>query len=119
MSNPLRKPDGTFIAGHAGIGGRPAGRRNRLTETVTTFLSEDFEVHGRELIQRVREKYPQIYLSACVSLLPKQLQTQHLSPFNDLTEQELGLLENFLRSQRAKPVAEIDGEAAAPAPGKP
>ena len=67
-----RTKAGQFVKGWGGGPGRPAGQRNRLTETVTTFLSEDFELHGREVIEAVRTKHPQIYLSACVSLLPKQ-----------------------------------------------
>ena len=49
-----RTKAGQFVKGWGGGPGRPAGQRNRLTETVTTFLSEDFELHGREVIEAVR-----------------------------------------------------------------
>ena len=46
-----RTKSGQFAKGWSGGPGRPAGQRNRLTETVTTFLSEDFELHGRDVIE--------------------------------------------------------------------
>jgi hypothetical protein len=63
---------------------------------VTAVLSEDFELHGREVIERVREKYPQVYLSAIVSLLPKQQQIEKLSPLSDITDEELAQIEELL-----------------------
>jgi len=55
----------------------------------------------------VRTHQPAAYLAACVSLLPKQ-QEKIESPFADLSEEELDLLEQFLKSSRAKTVTTID-----------
>jgi hypothetical protein len=93
--------------GWGGGPGRPAGQRNRLTETVTTFLSEDFELHGRDVIETVRTKHPQIYLSACVSLLPKQQTVEKISPLGHLTDEKLDQLERFLTASRAQQVTKI------------
>ena len=49
----------------------------------------------------MRKKSARAYLAAVVSLLPKQ-QEKLDSPFSDLTEDELNLLEHFLKSTRAK-----------------
>jgi hypothetical protein len=87
--------------------------RNRLTETVTRVLSEDFELHGRDVIERVREKYPQIYLSAVVSLLPKQQQVEKISPLGELTDEELVMLEEMLAAGRAKLIEQRNGAAIA------
>ena len=87
--------------------GRPKGMRNRLTETVTNVLSEDFELHGKEVIARVRDKYPQIYLSAIVSLLPKQSQTIE-SPLADLSDEEIEMIEEMLAASRARLVRKLE-----------
>ena len=110
MLNAPRKPPKTaFKPGHPGGGpGRPPGVRNKLTETVTAVLSEDFELHGREAIERVREKYPQVYLSAVVSLLPKQQQVEKLSQLGHLSDEELALVEEMLAASRAKLVRELE-----------
>jgi hypothetical protein len=106
-----RTKSGQFAKGWSGGPGRPARQRNRLTETVTTFLSEDFELHGRDVIEAVRTKHPQIYLSACVSLLPKQQTVEKISPLGHLTDEELDQLERFLTASRAQQVSEIDGKS--------
>ena len=79
---------------------RPRGARSKLSELALTKLLADFEIHGDRVIETVRTKAPQNYLAAIVSLLPKQ-QEKLDSPFADLTEEELQLLEDFLKSQRA------------------
>jgi hypothetical protein len=58
-------------------------------------------LHGLEVIQRVRERYPQVYRSAIVSLLPKQQQIEKLSPFADLTDEEPRLVDELLTATRA------------------
>jgi hypothetical protein len=114
MSQQIRKPPKTaFQPGCAPGPGRPKGVRNRLTETVTAVLSEDFELHGRETIQRVREKYPQIYLTAVISLLPKQQQVEKISPLGELTDEEIAMLEEMLAAGRAKLIEQHNGAAVA------
>jgi len=90
--------------------GRPRGARSKLTEAVIAKLLASFEAHGDDAIERVRVHQPAAYLAACVSLLPKQ-QEKIESPFADLTDDELELLEAFLRSARAKTVTTIDATA--------
>jgi hypothetical protein len=67
MSKSLRKPEGTFAPGWRG-GGRPKGARAKLHELAVEMLRDDFEMHGREVIARVREKKPEVYLASVVSL---------------------------------------------------
>jgi hypothetical protein len=101
-------PSTAFQKGCAPGPGRPKGVRNRLTELVTTVLSEDFEQHGVEVIKAVRAKYPQIYLSCVVSLLPKQQQVEKLSPLGELSDAELEELQVHLASVRAKLVRQLE-----------
>jgi len=90
-------------------GGRPRGARSKLSELTLNKLLLDFEEHGTAAIQTVREKNPAAYLAAVVNLLPRQ-QEKVESPFADLSDEELQLLELFLRSTRAKQVT-IDADA--------
>lgn len=86
--------------------GRPKGARSKLTELALTSLLQDFEQHGAGVIEEVRKKSPSHYLAAIVSLMPKQ-QEKIESPFSDLSDEELHLLEQFLKSARAHPVIEV------------
>ena len=95
--------------------GRPRGARSKLSELTLNKLLADFEIHGDTVITEVRSKNPTAYLAAVVSLLPKQ-QEKLDSPFSDLTENELDLLERFLKSTRAHNVTTIDAEPIADAP---
>jgi hypothetical protein len=108
VATPKQLPKTAFQKGCAPGPGRPPGVRNKLTETVTAVLSEDFELHGKEVIAKVRDKYPQVYLSAIVSLLPKQQQIEKLSPFADLTDEELRLVDELLTATRAGIVRELE-----------
>jgi hypothetical protein len=117
MSKSLRKPDGTFAPGWRG-GGRPIGARSRLTETALAMLGEHFAEFGKTAIDKVYREKPAVYLQIIASLLPKQVSIEKLSPFVDLSDQELDLLQEFLTAQRASPVAEIDSEAVDPTDAK-
>jgi hypothetical protein len=106
MSNPLRKPNGTFVPGHPGMGGRPIGARSKLSETMLQLLAADVAENGAEVIAQVRREKPSVWLQCVCSLLPKQLQTERLSPLADLTDAELTLIEETLRAGRARVVSE-------------
>ena len=105
---PNLKP---FEPGHPGGPGRPKGSRARLQEKVLSALFEDFSVNGEAVIRRVRERKPEVYLTAVVSLLPKQAQKVE-SPFADISDAELEALEQHLAVVRAKLVQNIEHDTA-------
>ena len=110
MSQAIRKPPKTaFQPGCAPGPGRPKGSRTRLQEFVIDMLDEDFREHGKDVLERVRQKHPQIYLSAIVSLLPRQQQKIE-SPLADLTDAEIEMLEQMLSAGRAKLVQQLEPE---------
>jgi hypothetical protein len=88
--------------------------RNKLSETFLQALANDFVQHGPAVIEQVRQQRPHHYLSVIAGLCPRKLHVERHSPFADLSDAELTLLEDFLRSTRAKQVTEIDGAAADP-----
>lgn len=55
--------------------GRPKGSRNRLAEAFVSELCEDFERHGRSVIEDVRRSDPVAYLAICAKLVPKDFAT--------------------------------------------
>src|SRR5215471_19570024 len=97
-----------FQKGHPGGPGRPIGSRAKLQELAVALLHRDFTEHGEEVIRRVRERKPEVYLASVVSLLPKQAQKLE-SPFVDLSDEELEQLETLLRAIRAQTVEALAG----------
>jgi lipoate synthase len=67
------------------------------------MLREDFEKHGADVIRRVRERKPEVYLASVVSFLPKQAEKIQ-SPLVDISDDELEQLEQRLREVRAKTI---------------
>ena len=109
---PRRLPSTAFQPGCAPGPGRPRGSRSRLQEFTLQLIDEDFRKHGKEVLERVRAKWPQVYLTAVVGLLPKQSQTIE-SPFVDLTDAEIEMLEEMLAASKAK-LIEHNGTAIEP-----
>ena len=110
MAAVLKPHRGQFQPGNPG-GGRPTGARNKLTEVALRMLGEHFAEFGKEAIDRVYRERPSVYLQCVVSLLPKQLSVERLSPFADLSDDEIEQLEAYLVASRAQQVTEINGKA--------
>ena len=108
-SNSLRKPDGTFAPGWKG-GGRPPGARAKLSELALRALGDDFRVHGPSVIEKVRQENPTDYLRIVASLCPRELHVERRSPFAELSDDELRLLEEHLNAARAQLVIELEPE---------
>ena len=96
-----------FQPGNPG-GGRPKGARSRLQEFTLQLIDEDFRLHGKEVLERVRQKWPQVYLTAVVGLLPRQQQTETVSQLGHLTDAEIETLERMLAEQKAKMIEQIE-----------
>lgn len=66
--------------------GRPRGSRNRLAEAFVSGLCEDFERHGRRVIEHVRRSDPVAYLAICAKLVPKNSAAEADKPQKTLVE---------------------------------
>jgi len=109
VANPLRKDLEAykFKPGCAPGPGRPVGSRNKLTEAFLEKLNADFQEHGTEVIERVRQRKPEVYLMAVSALVPKKVERVD-SPFADISDEELEQLEQHLAAVRAKTVHAIE-----------
>jgi len=93
--------------------GRPKGSRSKLQELAVALLHADFAEHGEEVIRRVREKKPEVYLASVVALIPKQTE-KVTSPLVDISDDELAQLEEHLAFLRAKTVEALGEPPSAP-----
>jgi hypothetical protein len=84
--------------------GRPKGSRNRLTDSVLKKIAEDFAAHSDEVLERVRNEEPALYLKFIISLLPRELVMQfeqnRSSEASQLTTEELMSLAQIRQQQK-------------------
>lgn len=95
---------GQFIKGKKGGPGRPRGSRAKLGEAFVADLMEDWEDHGKTVIEAVRKDRPQDYLKVVASILPKDVNV-NVRPLEEMTDDQL-------RSEIARAAREL-GPAAA------
>ena len=69
--------------------GRPKGSRNKLGEAFLTALCEDFDKYGEQVIEKVRDEKPEVYLRVVAKLMPAQLQIETKSEIQLMTDQQL------------------------------
>jgi hypothetical protein len=89
-----RKQDTRFKPGRScNPAGRPKGSRNKFTEAFFKLLAADYDEHGREVIEKVRQRHPLQYLRLIVSLLPKRREDKPANrPVEKLGDGELARL---------------------------
>lgn len=63
-----------FKEGNPGGPGRPKGSRNKLSELFISTLAKDFEAHGVDVIERLRNEQPAVYANVIGRLMPKLLE---------------------------------------------
>jgi hypothetical protein len=81
-----RDAEGRFLTGNSG-GGRRKGARNKLSEIFLDIIAKDFAEHGAEVIERVREGDPVMYLRILGSLVPRELiKKREQAPDSDYAE---------------------------------
>lgn len=92
------RTSGSFVKGKSGNpGGKPKNARNRITVRFLEELAEDFEEHGREVIDSVRMNDPASYLRLVAQLVPKEIEVKR--PLEGLSDDELAEIAEELRSQ--------------------
>ncbi|WP_246801521.1 DUF5681 domain-containing protein [Bradyrhizobium genosp. L] len=80
--------------------GRPKGSRNKLGEAFIEAMHEDFQTHGKTVIETVRSEKPDQYLKVIASILPKELHVKDAT-LDDMSDNELVELLAAVRSLTA------------------
>lgn len=88
MTHIQRDARGRFLPGHNFSQGKSRGARNRIGTALLENIADDFEKHGSQVVQVVREERPVDYLKICLSVLPKDL-TLTINPLDTLSDEDL------------------------------
>lgn len=88
MSNNQRNPKtGRFLTGNSG-GGRPQGTRSKLGEAFLAELFEDWQANGKDVIEKVRQEKPDVYLKTIASILPRENNVT-IDPCAEMSDEQL------------------------------
>lgn len=78
--------------------GRPKGSRHKLGENFIAEMHADFQVHGKAVIEKVREKYPDTYLKIIAGMLPGEMNVRITDDLDDTAlDKRIQQLAEFLR----------------------
>ena len=66
----MTKRDTQFKKGNPG---RPKGSKNKIAVAYLNAIAEDFYKHGKQVIETVRKKQPDVYLRLVAQLVPKDV----------------------------------------------
>jgi hypothetical protein len=85
--------------------GRPKGARSKLSEAFLKAFAEDFELYGKEVIEKVRTERPHDYLKVIATVTPRRMEIEDATPMrsaSELTDDELaGIIQGANGSHRA------------------
>ena len=69
-----RTKTGQFVKGHARIGGRKVGSRNKLSESFLADLHKTWLKHGKKVLDKVAETAPETFLRVVGQVLPRVME---------------------------------------------
>jgi|SRR5262249_43486022 len=92
------------------------GSRRAFNADFIRTLADDFRLHGRQAIEKVRKTQPAAYLKVCALLVPRELQVEHSGGVKAMTteqiERGIELIKEILAQREAGANAKvIEGEA--------
>ena len=73
----MASKDTQFKAGSSGGPGRPKGSKNKITKAYLDTIVEAFDKCGAEVVDRLIEKRPDVFLKLVAQLVPKDLDVKH------------------------------------------
>ena len=104
--NPNPSPATRFSADNPGRA-KQKGARDRLSAAFLTDFADDYEAHGKTVIETVRGKDPVAYMRLAAALLPTKVEISE-SPFDGLTDEQLDAYMGEMRAQIIERAAKGD-----------
>jgi hypothetical protein len=93
--------------------GKPIGSRTKLSEKFILALHDDFIVYGADVIAKVREDKPDIYLKIIGRLVPRELHLKNESLLAGMSDEHLNdVLGRVTRELAARAPAGVELGAA-------
>ena len=65
------------------------GSRRAFSADFIRTLADDFHLHGRQAIEKVRKQQPAAYLKICALLVPREMKLEHSGGVKAMTDEEL------------------------------
>ncbi len=93
--NPNPNPSTRFGADNPGRA-KQKGARDRLSAAFLKTLADDFDAHGKTVVEKVRNNDPSNYLRIMAAVIPKELEVTH--PLDGVPDGELVELIDALRA---------------------
>jgi hypothetical protein len=89
-AGPRRDAGGRWLKGVSGNArGTLEGSRRAFSANFIRTLADDFRLHGRQAIEKVRKTQPAAYMKICALLVPKELKVEHQAGVASLSDEEL------------------------------
>jgi hypothetical protein len=102
------------------------GSRRAFSADFIRTLADDFRLHGRQAIEKVRKQQPAAYMKICALLVPREMKVEHTNAVESLSdeqlEQAIEMVKAMLEARAGEEAKVIEGTAepaALPAPTEP
>ncbi len=99
------------------------GSRRVFSADFIRTLADDFRLHGRQAIEKVRKQQPAAYMKICALLVPREMKVEHTNAVESLSdeqlEQAIEMVKEMLEARAGDEAKVIEGTAetvALPAP---
>src|SRR5262245_52531008 len=112
-ARPQRDAKGHWLKGVSGNArGTLEGSRRAFSADFIRTLADDFRLHGRQAIEKVRKTQPAAYMKICASLVPREMKLEHSGGVKAMTDEQLErTLEAIETLMRERNIKVIDGVA--------
>ena len=78
----MASEDTQYRAGSSGGPGRPKGSKNKITKAYLDTIVEAFDECGKEVVDRLIEKRPDVFIKLVADLVPKNMDINHSGNLN-------------------------------------
>jgi hypothetical protein len=87
------------------------GSRRAFSADFIRTLADDFRLHGRQAIEKVRKTQPAAYLKICALLVPREMKLEHSGGVKDMTDEQIErsieLIKEMLAQREAGEMAKV------------